>query len=71
MIFYRFHELGGRAIAITDDITGAKLPKVPGAWKADGQTDVSEGGRMRLGHRPEEIIATIGRDGFFLGTLPG
>ena len=68
MIFYRFHESAGRTVAITDDITGAKLPKAEGSWKADGQTEVSERGKLRFGVQPEEIIATIAREGFFLGS---
>ena len=69
MIFFRFHDSAGPAVAITDDITGTKLPKAIGSWKADGQTEVSEGGRLRFGVQPGEIIAVIAREGYFLGSL--
>ena len=66
MIFYRFHEAAGSLVAITRDITGANLPKSPSGWKADGQTEVTQGGRPRWGVEPDVIIATIERDGLFL-----
>ncbi len=69
MIFYRFHEKEGPRVVITNDITGATLPKVGNGWKADGQTEVREGGAQRLGTDPREIIDTIERDGFFLGSV--
>jgi hypothetical protein len=68
MIFYRFHEAGGPAVVITNDITGANLPKIDNLWTADGQTEVSERGGPRLGVDPREIIEAIGREGFFVGT---
>ena len=70
MIFYRFHEAGGRGIAISSDKTGANLPKTS-SWKADGQTEVAPGGRLRLGSTPEQIAEAIERDGYFLGSMPG
>src|SRR5689334_13566883 len=32
MLFYRFHEKGGPSVVITNDITGANLPRVEGGW---------------------------------------
>jgi hypothetical protein len=69
MIFYRFHEAGGPAVVITNDITGANLPKIDNAWTADGQTEITERGGPRLGVDPREILDAIGRDGFFVGSL--
>lgn len=69
MIFYRFHEKDGPRIVITNDITGANLPKVGSGWKADGQTEVKEDGAQRLGVTPKEIIETIEREGFFMGSV--
>jgi hypothetical protein len=69
MIFYRFHEVGGRAVVITSDQSGTNLPK-GSTWKADGQTEVSPGGRPRLGSTPEAIVEAIERDGYFLGAMP-
>lgn len=66
MTYYRFHEADGSAVAITDDITGAKLPKAKSAWKADGLTDVILGGRSRFGIEPAEIIASVEKDGLYL-----
>jgi hypothetical protein len=68
VIYYRFHEANGPAVVITDDITGANLPKSQSAWKADGQTQVAARGPRRFGVAPEEIIAAIARDGFYLGS---
>ncbi len=69
MIFYRFHEKDGHLVAITNDITGSSLPKAAGGWRADGQTEIKEGGAKRLGTDPKEIIATIEREGLFIGTV--
>lgn len=64
--YYRFHEADGSANAITDEITGARLPKCNSAWKADGLTEVVAGGRIRFGVDPAEIISSIERDGLYL-----
>ena len=69
MIFYRFHEAGGPAVVITNDITGANLPKIDSVWTADGQTEIREGGGTRLGVEAREIIGAIEREGFFVGSL--
>ena len=69
MPFYRFHERNGHHVAITDDITGANLPKVDGDWKADGLTEIRVDGPKRLGVEPEFIIDTIEREGFYLGSI--
>jgi hypothetical protein len=63
---HRFHEADGSAIAITDDVSGASLPKATSGWIADGLTEVVAGGRMRFSVEPAQIIAVIERDGFFL-----
>lgn len=67
MIFYRFHQSDGE-VAITSDITGLNLPKRERAWRADGRTEISSGDRPRLKTESAEIIETIARDGFFLGS---
>jgi hypothetical protein len=67
MIFYRFHEAGGPTVVITNDITGANLPKMENVWTADGQTQINEGGGVRLGAHPKEIINAIEREGYFIG----
>ncbi|MEE4207464.1 MAG: hypothetical protein V2I39_14310 [Erythrobacter sp.] len=69
MPYYRFHERDRSAVVITDDITGAKLPKSNSGWKADGLTEVVAGGRPRFGVEPAEIISSIERDGFYLAEL--
>ena len=69
MLCYRFHEAHGPKVAITKDITGANLPKSESAWKADGQTEIIEGGGLRLGVDPKEIIAAIEREGYFVGSV--
>jgi len=56
-------------VAITDDRSGAKLPNISSAWKADGLTEVVAGGRQRFGVDPAEIIAAIEQEGFYLGSL--
>jgi hypothetical protein len=68
MLFYRFHDAGGSMVALTNDITGSNLPKSESVWRADGQTEIREGGSLRLGVNPKEIIATIGREGLFVGS---
>ncbi|MFZ9396238.1 MAG: hypothetical protein ACO25F_09290 [Erythrobacter sp.] len=55
-------------MAITDGISGAKLPKPNSSWKADGLTDVVAGGRSRFGVETAQIIAAIEREGFYLAT---
>ena len=69
MIFYRFHEAGGPTVVITNDITGANLPKAENVWTADGQTEINEGGGLRLGVNPKEIINAIEREGYFVGSV--
>jgi len=69
MLFYRFHDAHGPTVVITNDITGANLPKGESVWKADGQTQIREGGGLRLGAYPKEIIAAIQREGFFVGSV--
>lgn len=72
MIFYRFHEDNGPRVVITNDITGANLPRVGNGWKADGQTHISDsrpGRGMRFGVEAKEIIETIEREGFFLSSV--
>jgi len=71
LAFYRFHQSSGALVAISNDITGANLPKAEGAWKADGLTKVEPGDRPRLGATAEAILAAIEKEGFFLGSLPG
>ena len=69
MSYYRFHEADGSAAAITDDITGGKLPQSPSGWKADGLTEVVANGRSRFGVEPAEIIAAVLRVGYFKAPL--
>ena len=69
MLFYRFHDANGPTVVITNDITGVNLPKSESVWKADGQTEISEGGGLRLGVNPKEIIAAIEREGIFVGSV--
>ena len=69
MPYYRFHEADGSAAAITDDITGGKLPRPKSVWKADGLTNVEVGGRPRFGVETAEIIACIEREGFYLASM--
>lgn len=71
MIYYRFHQAIGSLVVITNDISGANLPKSDSPWKADGQTQIDPQGRLRFGIEPSEIIETIERDGFFVTTLEG
>jgi hypothetical protein len=71
VIYYRFHQAIGSLIVITNDVSGANLPKSSSVWRADGQTVVEPGGRVRFGVEPSEIIETVERDGFFVTTLPG
>lgn len=59
-------ELDGSAVVITNDISGAKLPRPNSVWKADGLTDLIAVSRQRFGIPPAEIIASIERDGFYL-----
>jgi hypothetical protein len=69
MPYYRCHQSDGVAVAITDDRSGAKLPNISSAWKADGLTEVVVGGKQRFGVEPAEIIAAIQREGFYLASL--
>ena len=69
MIFYRFHEVGGLSVVITNDITGANLPRIDNPWKAEGQTEVRQGSGQRFGVESGTIIEAIERDGYFVGSL--
>ena len=69
MLFYRFHEKGGPSVVITNDITGANLPGVESRWIADGQTEIKEGRGKRFGVEVGEIIATIQREGYYVGAV--
>jgi hypothetical protein len=69
MIFYRFHQASGAAVVITNDITGANLPKTDDVWLADGQTKITERGGARLGVDSRAIIDAIEREGFFVGSV--
>jgi hypothetical protein len=71
MLFYRFHDADGPTVVITNDITGANLPKGESAWIADGQTELSERGGPRLGVDPRQIIAAIEQAGIFVGSGRG
>jgi hypothetical protein len=71
MLFYRFHDADGPTVVITNDITGANLPRGESAWIADGQTEISERGGPRLGVDPRKIIAAIEQDGIFVGSVRG
>lgn len=69
VIYYRFHQTSGPLIVITNDVSGANLPKADNPWRADGQTQIEPLGRPRFGIEPDEIIATIELDGLFVTTL--
>lgn len=69
MICYRFHEVGGRGVVITGDITGSNFPRVEKGWRADGRTEIKAGDGKRLGVEARVILEAIEQDGYFLGSL--
>ncbi|MBW8754997.1 MAG: hypothetical protein JF595_12760 [Sphingomonadales bacterium] len=69
MIFYRFHEKGGSCVVITNDITGSNLPRAERGWTADGRTELKAGRGKRFGVDAGEIIATIEREGYYVGSV--
>ena len=63
---YVFHAGVGKQMAITDDETGAKLPKQAGAWAYDREMDIKATDAPRIGANSSEILSAIKRDGYFI-----
>jgi hypothetical protein len=54
------------AMIVTDDKTGAKLPKHPtGAWVYSREVNFNRGDKGTIGASADAIIAAIERDGYF------
>jgi hypothetical protein len=65
MTYYIFRARVGNEMAITDDHTGAKLPKRTGAWVYDRPIEISAD-RPRIGASSSEIIDAVERVGYFI-----
>jgi hypothetical protein len=67
MKLYRFKATTGMGMALTDDKSGAKLPKRKfGAWAFDKEMNISAGDGPLIGADSDQIIKGIERDGYFL-----
>lgn len=63
--YYVFRGTTGTAQMVTDDGTGAKLPKHPvGFWLFSKQIELRPG-ETRIGASSDEIIAAIARVGYY------
>jgi len=67
MKLYRFKATTGMGMALTDDKTGAKLPKRQfGTWQFDKEMDINEQDGSRIGAGSDDIVQGVQRDGYFL-----
>jgi hypothetical protein len=63
--YYMFRGTTGTAMMVTDDKSGAKLPKHPvGKWVFMKEAKLTLGTK-KLGPPPEEVIAAIEKDGYY------
>jgi hypothetical protein len=64
--YYVFHGTTGTAVMVTDDKTGAKLPKHPvGSWVYSREVELNRGEQGTIGASSDEVIDAISRDGYF------
>jgi len=66
MQYYIFRARLGNEMAITDDHTGAKLPRTRAAWVYDRPIEVKRDDPPRLGAGPSEIIGAVERVGYLI-----
>jgi hypothetical protein len=70
--YYKFKPTAGYSLAITDDMTGAKLPPVQyGRWVLEEKVDLSPGDGRRLGPDADEIIKGVLAEGYYLWSNKG
>jgi len=70
--YYLFTGSKGTAVMVTDDRTGAKLPKHPaGWWVYSRQVDLGRGASGNIGRSADEVIDAIKKDGYFRWPRPG
>jgi hypothetical protein len=68
--FYVFKASTGTARTVTDDRTGAKLPKRRiGSWVYEKDFDLNPGDKETAGVSSDEIIQATKRNGYFLWPL--
>jgi hypothetical protein len=63
---YVFRAGVGNQMAITDDETGAKVPKKTGAWIYDRPMEIKTTDGPRVGTDPNDIVTSVERDGYFI-----
>jgi hypothetical protein len=64
--YYIFQGTTGTAMMVTDDKTGAKLPKHPvGSWVFMKNIDLKPGSTGTIGSSHNEVIAAIKADGYY------
>jgi hypothetical protein len=65
--YYVFKGSTGTARAVTDDKTGAKLPKRDfGSWVYERDIDIEPSDPPRIGADSREIVEGVKKDGYFL-----
>jgi hypothetical protein len=68
--YYVFRGMTGTAEMVTDDRTGAKLPKHPvGSWVFSKEIYL-EPGEHRIGASSDDIIAGVAKDGYYRWPQP-
>jgi hypothetical protein len=64
---YVFRASRGTGQAVTDDKTGAKLPKRSvGTWVYDRDVDIEPSDEPRFGSNSQDIVNGIQQDGYFI-----
>jgi len=54
---------------LTPDETGANLPPQHGPWKQFKVVEMKAGGRPLIGASPDEVLAAVEKEGFFLSNV--
>jgi len=66
MKYHIFRAGVGNQLAITDDETGAKLPKKTGAWVYDRPMEIERTDPPKVGSNSSEIVSAVERHGYFI-----
>jgi hypothetical protein len=66
MKYHVFRAGSGNQMAITDDETGAKLPRRKGAWVYDRPMEINVTDGPRTGANSSEIVSAVEQDGYFI-----
>ena len=69
--YYIFHSTAETQVAITDDRTGARLPKPEfGYWEQMKSVSIKPGGGPLIRADSDDVIAGVSRNGYYLWPQP-